>query len=709
MSTRTGRRALAVAACLLAAPLTTAAQPAAPVTVGTSTGDVTVVADQLEEVGPEHLLIATGNVEVSKGPTRLIADRVELNRQTGDAVAQGRVVFYDGDDQLVGRRIEYNFKTGTGVVYQAEGRAAPYYRISGEQMTRVGQSMYTVRKGTFTTCEADPPPWSFHFASGTADLEDIVQGRSASFWVKNLPLIPFFPYFAAAIRRDRQTGFLFPRWGNSSQKGFFAEVPFFWAINDSQDATIALDEYAKRGTGLNGEYRYVLSGQNQGRLRGFVLDEYALRNDIRALGAFRHDWLLAPGLTFKADVNGVSDHNVLHDYGDRLSERSSQRVQSNVFLTKNWSTWSTTVDLFEYQDLTTSRPIELDRLPELRAVGVRQPVPGMPDLLYELDTSFANFVRVLGSNGQRLDVHPRLSRPFSPGGLFTVTPFVGGRLTGYDKTVVGLRTDPRSGLLIDVTSDEPRLRRLVEAGSDLEMSISRVYPFPNWGYDALLHTIEPRVRYTWIGGEDTQRLPNWSEGVDSIRTGSLIEYSLTNRLRARTAAQPGVEPVRWELFRLELGHSYDPYRKQLGDPFATMIVAPIDRLRWRTDATYNIKSDAFDNVSSDLTAVTSRITTSVGSRYSQTGRLTFLQGGLTGDIARFLALRVATNWDLRHDVFIENRFAVDWRFQCWAVTFEFVKRATSEDQFAFAVNLLGLGAPLQTSVGVGAFDSGTHR
>ena len=154
------RRRLVCAATgliLVVAAPAQAQPPQGPVTIGTSGGDVTVVADHLEQVGPENLLVATGNVELTKGTTRLMADRIELNRATGDAVAQGRVIFYDGEDQLTGQRIEYNVKTGTGVVYQAEARGAPYYRLSGERMERLGENVYRVKQGVFTTCEDDPP------------------------------------------------------------------------------------------------------------------------------------------------------------------------------------------------------------------------------------------------------------------------------------------------------------------------------------------------------------------------------------------------------------------------------------------------------------------------------------------------------------------------------------------------------------------------
>src|SRR5438093_2828101 len=276
---------LLVSAVLAAFP--SVAQAQAPVTVQTAGGEVTIVADRFEQAGPDNLLVATGNVEVTRGSARLLADRVEINRATGDATAVGRVIFYDGDDRLTGQRIDYNIKTGTGVVYKGEAHAAPYYRIMGERLERVGDSVYRVRRGVFTTCEDDTPTWSFHLGSGTADLEDFVYGTNVSFWVKSVPVIPFFPFFAAAIRRERQTGFLAPQLGNSSHKGFFAEIPFFWAISDSQDATLTFVAYEKRGFGGAAEYRYVISQDQRGKLGGVFVDVVFNSDHARGFGRGR--------------------------------------------------------------------------------------------------------------------------------------------------------------------------------------------------------------------------------------------------------------------------------------------------------------------------------------------------------------------------------------------------------------------------------------
>jgi LPS-assembly protein len=684
--------------------------PQKPVVVPTVAGDVTVLADRLEEVGPE-LLVATGNVEITRGKSRLIADRVEINRETGDAVAQGRVVFYDGEDQLTGRRIDYNLKTGTGVVYESEARVAPYYRISGERMDRLGEGVYHIQRGVFTTCEDDPPTWAVKFGSATADLEDFVYGTNASFWVKDLPLIPFFPFFAAAIRRERQTGFMFPKVGTSSSKGFYTETPFYWAISDSADATIAPLVYSERGPGFTGEYRYVLSNDQRGSAHGFLVQETQRNDTTKAVGSVRHDWMITPGLSFKVDVNAVTDDKVLSEYGDRLQQRSAQRVESNIFLTRTWESWNLVGNVFSYQDLTTRRPVELRRLPDVNLQGLRQPVPGLPGALWELETSYVNFVRDVGSEGQRFDLHPRLSRPISPDGLFTITPFVGGRLTAYDTVVVGTRTTKGVSTPIEVTEKEARLRRLFEAGADLETQFSRVYPVGGtWGIDGILHSIEPRLNYTWITGTGQKNLPLWTEGVDRIPDTSRIEYSLTNRVRARTITLADGEPQRWEALRLALGSSYDLRDSSAGDITGTVIVQPTVRVKLRADVAHSVHGQGVQSATSDLIVrAADALSVSVGSRYSDPGRFNFITTGLLADVSRWVTLRNTNFFDARDMSFVESRVAADIKFQCWALTVEFVHRQGRDDELRFAVNLLGVGGPISTSVGLGALETTGQR
>jgi LPS-assembly protein len=683
------------------------AQAQAPLAVQTPVGEVTVVADRIEQIGAQGVVVATGNVEMTRGTARLTADRVEFNRETGDAVAQGRVVFYDGEDRLQGDRIDYNFRTGTGVVYDGEARTAPYYRLSGERMERIGESVYRVRRGVFTTCEADPAPWSFHIGSATADLNSFVWGTNVSFWVRNIPLIPWFPFFAAAIRRERQTGFLFPKVGESSRKGLSAELPFFWAISDSQDATIAPLMFERVGPGVNAEYRYVLSTEHRGNLRAFYVNQAMKHGGDRGWIAMRDDWTLTPRLTLKVDTRTVTDDEIFRDFGDPLEQRSEQRAESNVFVSQRWDTWSLVGNAFWYQDLTATRPVELHRLPEVTLVGVRRPVGGVPGLLWELSGGAVHFVRDVGSDGTRLDVNPRLSRPISADGVFTLTPFIGGRLTAYDQRVTGVHYGQE--IATEQTQSELVLRRILEAGADVETTASRVYHPARWGVDALLHTVEPRLNYTWIDGRSMDRLPSWTD-VDRIGDSSRVEYSLTNRLRGRTLAPPGTTATRLEMLRLLVGHSIDARDGRSGDIVGDLLVQPTPMLSFRGNLRHDTHGEGVQIANTDVSAQVQRVSASVGTRYAQAQRLSFLQAATTAEITRHLVGRISTNWDMRTNTFVENRFAVDLRFQCYAFTVEYVDRSkeagkNGEDEIRFALNLLGVGGPVSNSIGLGSLTS----
>jgi LPS-assembly protein len=690
---------------LLAAPgalLAQAPRPE-PLRIPQEGGEVSVIADQIQQVGgTTNLIVATGNVEIVRGATRLLADRVELDRDTGEAIAQGKVVFYDGQDRLVGERIDYNFRTGTGVVYNGSAFSAPYYRLGGDRMDRVGDGVYEIRGGTFTTCEGDDPHWSFRVGSAVADLNDIVYGRDASFWVTKIPLIPWFPFFAAALRRERQSGFLFPQFGVSSTKGFFAKVPYYWAIDDSQDLTVSLDAYADRGFGATAEYRYILSQDAAGSMSGFMVSEVFSDNKTRGAGTAKHAWQVTPRLSVKVDANVVSDDNLLREYGDRLSERTQQRAETNVFVTRRWDSWNLVGNILWYQDLTTTRPVELQRVPEIRLEGLRQPIPGLPGFLYETQASATYFVRDVGSDGPRVDLHPRVFRPIPVAGLFTVTPFAGGRLTYYDKRVVGERLTNVGGFLVEETVDDKHVRSQMEGGVELESRASRIWTVEDgkWGVAAVQHVIEPRVTWTEIRGLNQKGNPQFDPAIDDIGKVSQIAYSITQRLNAKTTAGPNQEPVRWEAARLTVGQIFnllpaadEPFK----DVFAELILQPNQYFGLRGVGRWNVYGLGLREANADVYGIYRDFSAAVGTRFNdirfnETGsQFTTANGAVAARLTPYLNLRASTEWDVLAGVKVESRVGVEILWQCWAVFLEYVDRHKDEDEFRFSVNLLGLG------------------
>jgi len=666
-----------------------------PLTLREDGSQTSVTADSIQQLSGGSVLVATGNVEIVRGPTRLLADRVELNRDTGDAAAQGRVVFYDGDDRLVGERVDYNLRTGTGVVHHGSAFAAPYYSVSGERMDRLGDGIYQIRDGVFTTCEGDEPVWSFRLGSATADLNDSIFGRDASFWVKSVPVWPWLPFFAAAIRRERQSGFLFPTFGASSHKGAFAQIPYFWAIDDSQDLTVSADVFTSRGFGASAEYRYILSEKARGSINGFGIHEVLRDRDTRGFLSAVHQWLVAPRASVKLDINVTSDDRIFRDYADRLHQRTQQRAESNAFVSYRWDTWNLVGNVLWYQDLTTRRPVELQRVPDIKLQGLRQPVPGVPGLLYEVESSATYFVRQVGPEGPRVDLHPRMFYPISLGGIVTATPFAGGRLTYYDERVTGSRITRVGGLSVEESEQDRHVRSQVELGMELDSRASRVYLMDGTaGLSALQHVIEPRAVWREIRGVDQKGNPTF-DGIDRIGKVSEVTYSLTNRLNGKTVAGPDRDPVRWEMMRLVLSQTVKllpAADERLKDLNADLLVRPNDMFAFRTDGAWNPHGLGLRRGNAEASITWKDVSAAVATRFNEIGSgFHTVRGTVGATLTRNLAARASSEWDVFAGVPVEQRFGVDLHYQCWAAMLEYISRHRNEDEFRFSVNLLGVG------------------
>lgn len=696
-------------------------------------GGTDIVADRMQQVGGDaDLWLATGNVEITRGETRLAADRVEINRATGEAVAQGKAVFFDGQDRLVGERIDLNLNTGTGVVYKGSTFVPPYYHLSADRIDRLGEGVYSIREGTFTTCEGDDPPWSFHFGSAEADLDNLVTGTGTSFLVKGIPIIPWVPFFAASIRRERQSGFLFPEFGSNSRYGFLARTPYYWAINDSQDLTLAMDVYSKRGIGGDFEYRYLLSRDTRGQLTAFGINESFLHSrqsvglpENRGYYNLQHVWQATPSLSFKLDSNVTSDDSIYKTYAASVADRVRQRAETNAFVTQRWNAFNLVGRVYWYQDLTQKRAVELQRAPEIKLTSLRQPMPGVPGLLYDGQASFVNFVREVGSAGVRADFHPRLYRPVSVAGLFTVTPYAGGRLTFYNREAVGQAVSPGpqvSGgpVSIEATKNTDRLRQQIEGGLLVEARVSRLYTLDGTGSIAALeHVIEPRANFIEIRGINQKANPQWEPGggptsridpgyeartgIDAVNKANEVTYSLTNHLNARTTSGPNEQPVRWELARLTVSQTFNflPVGTQFKDLVAEALVQPNEHLRFRADARYNVYDLGLRDASADISAIFHDYSASVGPRFNEQQGFRFLQARATARLSRFVDAKASSAWDITNGRATEARGGLDIHFCCWTITTEYVHRSGQDSEFRFSVNLLGLGQTGTSARGAG--------
>ena len=300
--------------------------------------------------------------------------------------------------------------------------------------------------------------------------------------------------------------------------------------------------------------------------------------------------------------------------------------------------------------------------------------------------------------------------PIPVASLLTVTPFVGGRLTYYDQRLVGTRVTRVGGVTVEESQDDPRVRRQVEFGVEAESRVSRVYTTDGSGsIAAYQHVIEPRVRLIEIRGLDQKDYPNYDPGastatgidpgyerrtgIDRLGKANEITYYLTNALNAKTVAGPGQQPVRWEMVRFTVSQTFkmDPVAEPFKDLYGDLTIHPNQRIGFHADARYNVYDLGLREANADVRVTYPRFSVAVGPRFNEQGNNRYLRAESLVRVLSNVDVRGATAWDVLKGQPIENRVGIDWRFDCWAISAEYVNRRGDENEFKISVNLLGLG------------------
>ncbi|MBI5379291.1 MAG: LPS-assembly protein LptD, partial [Nitrospirae bacterium] len=373
---------------------------------------VHLTADRLQYDRDSQVVVAEGRVVVEQGPIRIEADRATFNRETSEAVFTGNVRAREGEDTLETERLELDLDTQLGEALRGKlFLKKDHFHIEGEKLSRVEEDRYIVQRGSLTACDAAIPDWRFRAREFDLQQGEEAVGRDVVFYIRDVPVF-YTPYFRYPVKKERKTGFLMPRIGNSNTDGFRYTQPFFWAISENMDATIKVDYWSKRGVGIGGEFRYILDKDSRGEMNAFYLQDRLTGNSRWELHA-KHDEQLPYGISAKADVNLYTE-KYLADLTDETFLRVQRTADSNIIFTKTLPLGTMTV-LAQYTDnLYGPNQTIVQRLPEVRYIVMPQRIAGTP-LLWSLNATAVNFFREEGITGQRLDINPQLTATFPLG------------------------------------------------------------------------------------------------------------------------------------------------------------------------------------------------------------------------------------------------------------------------------------------------------
>jgi LPS-assembly protein len=707
------KTAIAIITATLAIGLATAPSWGA---ASSAPGDgIHIVADTMEHSQADEILNARGNVVLHWQGATLSSDQATYDRPNNILTASGNVVISKGGDTVRGESLRFDLDSGrgelsNGSVFMKQGNM----RITGESFIRKNENDYAARQGSYTTCDDPVPSWKFRAGDIDLTLDDYGSARDVVFYIKDVPVF-YFPYIPFPVKKDRQSGFLFPRFSWSDKKGAEADIFYYWAISPSQEATIDLDIQTKRGVGAGADYRYLRKRGSTGNLGGYLI--YDLNTEsLRGFLVQSHREIFSPEMNLRTSVNMTTDLSFLSDYGEKSGVYNRQYNDSTVNFLKTWQHYALTADLRYTQDyfvvynpLATkvqnlltrndfgeSNNSTLQTLPEIGLAAVRQQIFSTP-FYFDLDSRATNFHQENGYRGQRLYGFPRLTLAGGLPGYLNVSAYGGVYLRAYNTG-----TTPPANPVPENTGS-----LLPETGVRISSSFGRVY---NVGGERLLklrHELVPEFAYTYTLNQDQSRFPQYDYS-DRIVYQNMLYYSLTSFLGGKFRTGDTTEYR--DLLRLKLsqGYSISGTRRNLltmvddGRPWTDISLEteawmhPQASLSMVT--TYNVYSNYISSATPRLEFYDQQGTsTGISYRYSR-NEVNYIEGRLSTRLLNPWTFSYSTRYSFDARDFLSSLYTAEYRHQCWSITLSYLDRRGPNPSQAFTVNFnlmgaFGIGSP----------------
>ena len=683
--------------------------------------EVFLSADHMTHDNKRHSVWAWGKVVIKLKDRVIYADKVKINNETGNGKAIGHVIITRNDGtRLKAQKALFNIKNKKGKLFETRGKLGEFF-YKGKGLTRHSEKHYTAQKAHLTTCQGKLPDWVFEAESMDILVGDRALFNKGVFKVKGVPVL-YFPIGYIPINQDRKSGFLMPSFGNSEVNGPSITNTYYWAIDESSDATFILGYMGKRGFSPELEYRYKPSSKTFGVFNYSFIEDKVTRSTFWKLDA-THQQILPFDFKFDGTLD-LEGKQFNRNFDDSTVERARRNSDSHANITKNWETSSLDI-LTRFRDSTDqSSDQTFAELPEITYKTQRNSI-GDTDFYFNQDSTFTSFLTDLNTDPeeddkfsvQRFDFHPQVSYTMKVAPWLSLTPILGIRETLYSKG-------------LDTADNNKRLDFFTRESFDITAQLEgprfqKIFSLKNKRIPKVKHLIEPRITYNFIPDIDERDRKKIKvlDGIDNVNQRSQLTYALTQRVLQKEH-EGGDNFSTREVLRFDISQSLDLIeatgsekpedKRPLSDIRFDLDSRLLDAFEFNADTTFDIYGDRFEtwNFEVGLKPIDS-LFLFLERRYIYRGDVSTV-ASIDWTLNKSWSLQASTRLDENTDTNRENYLSIvyDNPCKCWGFNFDMIKRrnfntsapTTNETKFFFGLTLRGLGA-----ISSGKLEKSLHR
>ncbi len=682
--------------------------------------------DNVEYAADSKEVVATGNIEVIYKGSRLTCNKLKVNMQTKEGLAEGNARLEDAKGVVTGEKIVYDFAKKTGVIYNADFRANPYFG-KAKKVEKVSESEFVTKGGYFTTCSLDQPHYRFAVKKLNMFPGDKMQAQQATFYLGAVPLL-YLPRFNYSMKEPIMHVQVEP--GKRKDWGPYLLNTWRYNITDNINGRAFLDYRNKLGFAEGFEINYTRTPFGKGDFKFYYTLETPPDQPVeppksdynRYFMRWRHKWNIDECTNVTAEFFKITDQrrkddttyfstrSFLADYFFREYEKDAQPLSYALFHHAfNYSS----VDVL-LQARTNHWFDQIEKLPEINY--------NLPSLQLGESPLYFESINQLGTYNKkkvatsdplaatytqdrdnitdtRLDTKNTISLPTKIA-FIQFKPFVSSRQTFYDKGA-----NDQNGIM----------RTIFYSGADMSSKFYRVFDaktnFLKLDINGLRHIITPSVGYLYT---HPPTIPNsnikYIDGVDTIYRGNTASLSLSNKLQTKRNGQSidlvdflattdlVLDPKLGDNAFFTAPRAGESLKDNFDDILFKLKVLPYSWVRFESDATFehsehtNINYNKFSLVNYDLSFDFAKERSfSIGQRYARKG---------SNEVTAFLKWRLSPKWKFGiYERFnLKKSSSLDFGFQeqeytltrdlhCWEMDFTLNKKEISGTTIFFTFRL----------------------
>jgi lipopolysaccharide assembly outer membrane protein LptD (OstA) len=480
-------------------------------------------------------------------------------------------------------------------------------------------------------------------------LNDSLKMNDVTFRLSGLTDL-YLPTYSVSLKNS-ETGFLMPRLGYDTKKGFYGSLPYFIAISDNRDATLSVEDYSTRGLGEAIEYRYIEKGGIDGIWNMHHLYDNVYNRDFyTVIGS--QNYVGESGFSSVLNMDYINDSLYYQEYGVGFDLLTKRFAFSSGDFSYNSGHMRTYVSSEYWIDIKQYDANVYQKIPELGFIV--SPVTLGP-ALFSFSGAATNFVSFSSASIDRLTMSPSFSNSF--GDSVKVTQNIGMISAMYSDTLN--------------KNNDNNLFYSPWYSSRVNFSLMK-------SYSDFTHIIEPALSYQYSMNDNNADL---FDSFELLKRISMLDFSLINQFIDNKGL----------FMLLAFSSPYDLYNNQT--PFTPF------KLSAFVNRPFNLKADmSVDYYTGELMSVNSETKIpvgifdfNVGERYTKVNDIIFLSSGVGFNILKSLRIETKTWYDIKDNNL--DYIEVDTKFLTNCIDINlFIREVGNKYTIFLELGLKGLGA-----------------